>query len=228
MKLAYRIVKILLIALLISTVSCEKKSVKLPVLYEIGIQDTIYDNTQIWMFFTLQNGDTIAELNRNNAIATTNWIFNIDKRLPLHQVIPNLKNLIEKREKPAMHPKDEDDTNYFSYVDSRSNTLSTVQFDVINYITDDELTKTEFENDSLIKHLFINYIKNGITVNDSLIAIGQLNTYLTKQLDSVRLNLHLSFDKYLSYQEYLHMKAILQNVKKDSIRVDKNEYVKLD
>ena len=217
--------KIIILALLIFTINCEKKSVQLPVFNTSGIQDTIYDNSQIWLFFKVQDGDTIAELNRKNTISTTNWIFNIDKRLPLHQVIPHLKKLIEKREKPAMHPKDEDDTNYFSYVDSDSNTLSTVQFDVINYFINKIIDKKEFENDSLTNHLFIDHSKKGLSVNDSVIAINQFDDYLNKQPATIKLKLHLSFDNYLSYHDYLLLKAILQNVKNDSISIDKNEYV---
>jgi len=223
-----KIFKLLIITLLIFVSSCEKKSVQVPVLEVSGIQDTIYDNSQIWLFFKLQDGDTIVELNRNNSISTTNWIFNIDKRLSLHQVIPHLKKLIEKREKPAMHPKDKDDTNYFSYVDSGSNTLSTVQFDVINYITDKMVDKTAFKNDSLTKHLFVNYSKIGISVNDSLLTINQFSDYLNQQIDTINLKLHLSFDKRLNYDDYLHLKAILQNAKSGSISIDENEYVNLD
>jgi len=215
--------KIIILALLVFTFSCEKKSVKLPVLSISGIQDTIYDNSQIWLFFKVQNGDTIVELNRNNSISSTNWIFNIDNRLPLHQVVPYLKKMIEKREKPAMHPKDEDDTNYFSYVDSNSKTLSTVQFDVINYITNKSFDTTTYKNDSITKHLSINYTKSKFSVNDSIIAIDKLNSYINNQ--STVIKLHLNFDKYLSYKDYLYLKAILQNVKSDSISIDENEYV---
>ncbi len=220
-------IKLILFMLLIVVLSCTKKNVKLPVLNVSGIQDTIYDNSQIWMFLKLQDGDTIAELNRKNSISTTNWIYNIDKRLPLHLVVPHLKKLIEKREKPAMHPKDEDDTNYFSYVDSGSNTLSTVQFDVINYITDKIIDRTEFKNDSLTNHLFIDHSKKDISVNDSIIAIDQFDNYLNKQPDTIKLKLHLSFDKHLIYQNYLHLKAILQNTKNSLMSIDENEYVNL-
>ena len=221
-----KILKLLIITFLIIITSCNKKSVKLPVLKISGIQDTIYDNTQVWMFYELENGDTIVELNRNNTISSTNWIFNIDKRLPLHQVIPHLKKLIEKREKPAMHPKDIEDTNFFSYVDSDSNTLSMVQFDVINYITDKTIVKTNLVNDSLTKHIFIDYQKNTLIVNDSMIVINQLENYLNMQPDNIKLNLHLSFDKYLSYHNYLHLKAILQNNENKYIIIDKHEFIK--
>jgi len=220
-----KIIKLLIIALLTVVSSCDKKSVQVPVLNVSGIQDTIYDNTQIWMFLKIQEGDTIVELNRNNSISSTNWIFNIDKELSLYQVVPHLKKLIEKREKPAMHPKDEDDTNYFSYVDSDSKHLSMVQFDVINYITDRTIDKNKLVNDSLNKHLFIKYQKKKLFINDSVVVIDQLNDYLKKLLISNKLKLHLSFDKRLNYNHYLHLKAILQNIENDSIIIDQNEYV---
>ena len=220
-----KIVKLLIIALLIIVSSCEKKSVQVPVLSVSGIQDTIYDNTQIWMFLKIQDGDTIVELNRNNSISSTNWIFNIDKELSLHQVVPHLKKLIEKREKPAMHPKDEDDTNYFSYVDSDSKNLSMVQFDVINYITDKTIDKNKLGNDSLNKQLFIEFQKNKLFINDSVVAIDQLNAHLKKLSVSNKLKLYLSFDKRLNYNDYLHLKAILQSIENDSIIIDQTEYV---
>jgi len=220
-----KIIKLLIIALLTIVSSCDKKSVQVPVLNVSGIQDTIYDNTQIWMFLKVQDGDTIVELNRNNSISSTNWIFNIDKELSLQQVVPHLKKLIEKREKPAMHPKDEDDTNYFSYVDSDSKNLSMVQFDVINYIIDRTLDKNNLVNDSLNKQLFIEHQKNKLFINDSVVAIDQLNDHLKKLSASNKLKLHLSFDKRLSYNDYLHLKAILQNIENDSIIIDQNEYM---
>ncbi len=212
-----------IILLFICFTSCNQKEVKLPLLNVSGIQDTIYDNSQIWIFYKLKNGNAIAELNRKNAISSTNWIYNIDKRLTLHQIIPHFKKMTEKREKPGMHPKDEDDTNYFSYVDSGSNKLSMVQFDVINYITDKVIDKSIFKNDSITKHLAINYTKNKFLVNDSIIAIDELKDYITHQPNALKL--HLSFDKYLNYNDYLYLKAILQNIKNDSISIDMNEYV---
>jgi len=216
--------RIAIVALLfICFTSCNQKEVKLPVLNVSGIQDTIYDNSQIWIFYRQKNGNTIAELNRKNAISSTNWIYNIDRRLTLHQIIPHLVKMIEKREKAGMHPKDEDDTNYFSYVDSNVNKLSMVEFDVINFISDKKFELAKFKKDSLTKHLVINYNKTKLSINDSIIDIKELSDYIINQ--QANLKLHLSFDKYLSYKEYLHLKAILQNVKNDSLQIDMNEYV---
>ena len=49
-----------------------------------------------------------------------------------------------------MHPKDEDDTNYFSYVDSNVNKLSMVELDVINFISDKKFELAKFKKDSSI------------------------------------------------------------------------------
>ncbi|MDY7396678.1 hypothetical protein UMM65_15620 [Aureibaculum sp. 2210JD6-5] len=214
---------IIITALLISTINCTKKTVQIPVLDVTGIQDTIYDNSQIWIFLEVKDGDTIATLNRKNSIATTSWIYNIDKNLPMRLVIPHLQKLIEKREKPTMHPKGEDDLNYFSYVDSGSNLLSMVKFDVIYFEKNKLLNKDKFLNDSLNKHLFLTYKKDKLTVNDSLIPLRKLNNYLNKESSKKKLNVHLNFDTTINYQNYMELKARLQNI--NNIELDTIEYI---
>ncbi|MET2985176.1 hypothetical protein [Aureibaculum conchae] len=211
-----------LILLLVIAIGCTKKTVQIPVLNVAGIQDTIYDNSQIWIFLEVKDSDTLATLNRKNSIATTNWIYNIDKNLPMRLVVPHLQKLIEKREQPTMHPKDEDDFNYFSYVDSKSNLLSMVQFDVI-YFTDKPFTTAQFKNDTLAKHIVIDYKNNRLLINDSLILQNELNNYLDDLPVEKKINLHLNFDKNIKYQNYLELKAQLQNVK--HIALDTTEYV---
>ncbi len=50
------------------------------------------------MFFDLKNEkDTLVEVNKKNSISSTNWVFNIDKRLPLKLVIPEVMKLQEKK-----------------------------------------------------------------------------------------------------------------------------------
>lgn len=207
--------------IIIALIGCTRKTVQIPVLNVSGIQDTIYDNSQIWIFLEVKDNDTIAALNRKNSIASTNWIYNIDKNLPMRMVVPHLKKLIEKREQPAMHPKDEDDYNYFSYVDSKSNLLSMVKFDVIYF--EENIDKNQFINDSLKKHLVIEYKKDKLTVNDSLIPLYALNNYLDKASVTKKINVHLNFDNNLNYNTYLQLKARLQNTK--TIELDTIEYV---
>ena len=75
-------------------------------------------------------------------------------------VIPHLEKLITKREKPALHQKGKDDFNYFSYVDAGSELLSMVEFDVIYFNTDKTFNKDQFLNDTLKKHLILDYMED--------------------------------------------------------------------
>ena len=61
--------------------------------------------------------DTLLEVNKKNEIISTNWIFNIDKRLPLQLVIPEVMKLQEKKRAEVAH-KNEKAENYYSYADS--------------------------------------------------------------------------------------------------------------
>ncbi len=218
-----KLYKILPLLILIAIIGCTKKTVQIPVFNVVGIQDTIYDNSQIWIFLELNDRDTIATLNRRNSISTTSWIFNIDKKLPMHSVIPHLEKLIEKRDKPSLHQKGEDDFNYFSYVDSGSDLLSMVQFDVIYFDNKKTVNKNEFFKDTLKKHLVLDYKQNQLKINDSVIALNNLNTYFDNLSTTKKINVHLNFDTTIKYQNYLELKARLQNVMK--IELDSVESV---
>jgi len=78
--------------------SCSKKNVELPIIGQKGI-DRVYNNTKVWIFFKKQKSDTIAILNKNNIISTTNWIFNIDKRLPLKKIVPLIQQMQKEHAK---------------------------------------------------------------------------------------------------------------------------------
>jgi len=213
----------IILLLLISFTSC-KKDVKLPIIGIRGIQDTIYNNSAIWIFYKATGNDTIAELNRKNKIANTHWIFNVDRRLSLKHIIPHIQKMQERKAAPSPHDNGEITHMYYSYVDTLANKLSMVLFDSIQYNT-----SSEFKSDPLFqnyKHLRIEYNKaNLLTVNDSLIAMNQLNNYIKSNLDSIPLYLYLNLDKNTSYGQYIHLKATLEHVKNDSIVVANEEFV---
>ncbi|MET0946776.1 MAG: hypothetical protein ABWY22_15335, partial [Flavobacterium sp.] len=97
--------------------SCqEKKDVLLPKA-SVSIVKDVQDHSPIYIFFKTEGKDTIAEVNRKNSIISTNWIFNIDKRLPLRLVIPEVMKLQEKKRGDSAH-KNENAQNYYSYADS--------------------------------------------------------------------------------------------------------------
>ena len=219
-----KILRVLIIVLFI-TLSCKQKSVQLPTLDVVGIQDTIYNNSKIWMFYIRDNNDTIAELNKNNSVANTHWIFNIDKRLSLKQVIPFIQELQTKKEKPSMHDNGEITHSYLSYVDTISNKLSLILFDSIIYNTKKRISIDSKSTESRYENLLIDYNKNGLYVNNVFVEKQEINDFIMKQLDTSFLQINLRIDKNLSYQNYIHLKALLQNIKNDSVIISNREYI---
>ena len=72
--------KIVIALLLISLFSCGKKEIQLPQLNETVVAD-VKDHSPIFMFFETNGKDTLIDVNRSNSISSTNWLFNIDKRI---------------------------------------------------------------------------------------------------------------------------------------------------
>lgn len=123
-----RIASLFVVFLLIS---CNDKEEMLLPKADKTIVKEIYDHSPIYLFFRVKGKDTVAELNRKNAIGTSNWIFNIDKRLPLKVVIPHLQFMKEKRKK-GMHTNEKAE-DYFSYADSIGKNLAFLPFTKVEY-----------------------------------------------------------------------------------------------
>ncbi|HLP64929.1 hypothetical protein [Flavobacterium sp.] len=123
-----RIASLLVVFLLIS---CSDKEEMLLPKADVTIVKEVYDHSPIYLFFRVKGKDTVAELNRKNAIGTSNWIFNIDKRLPLKAVIPHLQFMKEKRKK-GMHTNEKAE-DYFSYADSIGKNLAFLPFTKVEY-----------------------------------------------------------------------------------------------
>lgn len=123
-----RIASLLVVFLLIS---CNEKEELLLPKADVTIVKEVYDHSPIYLFFRVKGKDTVAELNRKNAIGTSNWIFNIDKRLPLKAVISQLQFMKEKRKK-GMHTNEKAE-DYFSYADSIGKNLAFLPFTKVKY-----------------------------------------------------------------------------------------------
>ncbi|MBN8641394.1 MAG: hypothetical protein J0L86_06225 [Flavobacteriales bacterium] len=123
-----RIASLLVVFLLIS---CNEKEEMLLPKADVTIVKEVYDHSPIYLFFRVKGKDTVAELNRKNAIGTSNWIFNIDKRLPLKAVISQLQFMKEKRKK-GMHTNEKAE-DYFSYADSIGKNLAFLPFTKVKY-----------------------------------------------------------------------------------------------
>ena len=84
--------------ILFLVISCGKKEDILLPKSNVTIVGNVEDHSPIYIFFRIKEKDTLAEVNKKNEIISTNWIFNIDKRLPLRMVIPEVMNYRTKSE----------------------------------------------------------------------------------------------------------------------------------
>ncbi|UOK41881.1 MULTISPECIES: hypothetical protein [Flavobacterium] len=180
--------------------SCgEKKEILLPK-SDVTVVKEVSDLSKADFFFSVVNKDTLAIVNKNSVITTTNWVFNIDKRLPLKAIIPEIKKLQEKKLKRKSDedlPKD----NFYSYADSVGKNLAFIPF--TNVIYKEEKPKSGiivfFKKD------------NQVLVNDSLVKREELEQYINNtnhSLDDVR----FCFDKNSSFGTYIRDKLFIRTI----------------
>jgi hypothetical protein len=200
-------------------ISCNKKNLKLPLNNIKGIQDTIYNNSKIWIFFKQENQDTIALLNRNNKLVNTHYIYNIDKRLKLKHIIDKLNKIQFKKEQPSMHSNGEYMHSYLSYVDTKTKKLSMVLFDSVKFFPLEEMLDSK-------NQLLINYSNTKLQLNTKNIELDNLQKELYIYKDSSYSVLNLIISNEVTYDNYIKLKANLQQLKIDSIFVNKKEYIK--
>jgi hypothetical protein len=160
----------------------------------------VVDLSPIYIFFRVNGKDTLAEVNRKNSIITTNWILNIDKRLPLRLVIPEVMKLQQKKREEKEH-RNELALNYYSYADSIGKNLAFIPFTEVYY----KLEKPK-------KGLVVFFSKDGIiTVNNELVSKKDLQIIINNSIDASE-EIQYCFDKNSSYGSYIQNKVFVHTV----------------
>lgn len=187
-----------LIALFV-LISCGNKEDILLPKSDTTIVSTIEDHSPIYIFFRTKEKDTLAEVNRKNSIISTNWILNIDKRLPLGIVIPEVMLLQDKKREEKAH-KNEKAENYYSYADSIGKNMAFIPFTKVFY-------KMSKPSGTIV---FFNK-KNEILVNNVLVKQDELEAYVKELVDKSN-PYHLCFDKEMSFDTYINSIIYLHSV----------------
>lgn len=193
--------------------SCEgKKEIQLPKANKTIVSD-IVEHSPIYIFFEVDGKDTIADVNRKNSIVSTNWIFNIDKRLPLRLIVPEIIKLVAKKE-TSMH-KNEAAENYYSYANDAKKVMAFFPFTKVKYVIGKPLTNSlYFGKKDLVKF------------NSEIIEKSKLQDYLNNLLVEKETEISVSFDKNSSFDEYIKNKMILNNLEiKKEISISNTEYI---
>ena len=184
--------------------SCGKKEDVLLPKSNVSIVKDVQDHSPIYIFFKTEGKDTIADLNRKSAIISTNWIFNIDKRLPLKMVIPQVMKMQEKKRADSAH-KNENAENYYSYADSIGKNLAFLPFTKVYY-------KKEIANNR--SQLY--FKKNGMIQYSGRKTYDFPKSNLKPFLDSLVINpkaqITFSYDKNMSYGDYIQSKILVKSI----------------
>ncbi|HSN49089.1 MAG TPA: hypothetical protein VLR29_10025 [Flavobacterium sp.] len=189
---------LILVFLFLSCV--EKEDILLPK-SNVTIVSDVKDHSPIYVFFRTKGKDTLAEVNRKNSIISTNWILNIDKRLPLRLVIPEVMKLQEKKRSDGAH-KNELAENYYSYADSIGKNLAFLPFTIVYYTF----------GEPAAGNMIIRFKKsnNLVLVGDKEIQKKELVNYVYSIDQIVQPKIFIVFDKNMSFDEYIQTKILVR------------------
>ncbi len=187
----------------LTIISCNKRKVKVPVVAMNG-EEEVTNNSALWFFYD-DNGK--LDLNEHNRISSTNWFFNVDKRLALKEVMPEIIRLFIKHHEKSPH-NTKPMKNYFTYVNSLNDHLSFYQFDSIKYVLIPNKKRPSFIKDTLV------------------VEIKNRNFKIQNNTDSLNVVQPIFYGD-MNFQEYLSAKAQLKKrfIKKT---ISKKEYIIID
>jgi hypothetical protein len=212
-------------------VSCGKdKVVQLPEINHSDISE-IQDVSAAYLFYDESNPEGF-ELNRKNLISSTNWLINIDKRLALKQVIPQVKFLQNKKQN-SEH-KRENAKNYFTCNDLSNKTLGFIEF--TNLVYHEESSETymskivEFKNAKNLKPISFNLDGEISIINpnsEPFIIMTNKNELLNdlKKMDTIESTLYFNFNEKLTFQEYITYKSMLLKSDFKHLKISNQEFL---
>ena len=209
-------------------VSCNKEDVQLPKA-DVSVMKELTDHSPIYMFY---KNDSIVDVNKNNSISTTNWVFNIDKRLPLGVIIPEVMELQYKKTNSS-HKK-EGAINVFSYADSIGKNLAFLPFTDVQYKMNKEFSKFFIRKHADAYTSYNNYTINFNNENKSTVdgndverneLINFVNDFVDFTSNGKTTILHLNFDKRLTYGQYIQNKILIWRLNSDKVQISSYEFI---
>ncbi|HHB52525.1 MAG TPA: hypothetical protein ENK75_05725, partial [Saprospiraceae bacterium] len=148
--------------LLVLLSACANKTIQLPQVAVSGISE-IQNHSEIWVFYKFDDDKIKSEINKNNTITSTHWIINIDKRLPMREVIPVLQMVKAKRAKKTIHSV-EGVRDYLSYSDILDKKIALFQIDTIQYMTLDQSDLETMEKEKPCDYI-LKFTEDAIVLN---------------------------------------------------------------
>ncbi len=185
-----KIIVVLVFLFLLS--SCQNKEVLLSQANETVLAD-VKDHLSIYFFFKTEEKDTLIDVNRNNSISSTNWLFNIDKRLPLRKVILEIKKLqINKRAE-----------NYFAYSDTVKKATAFLPFTKVKY---------KLEKPDIGVNYFYLDRNDLVHFKDEVFSKNELQGFINNLFIEHKSEIVFSYDKGMSFGKYIQYKFFVKHL----------------
>jgi len=184
--------------------SCGNKEDILLPKSDVTVVADVQDHSPIYIFFRTKDKDTLAEVNRKNSIISTNWILNIDKRLPLRLVVPQVIKLQQKKREEKAH-KNEKAENYYSYADSIGKNLAFIPFTNVYYKMKKPAAAVIYFNKN-----------NEVLIENAIVKKEKVKEVLIQILSREQANdFSLGFHGNLSFGSYLQNKIFIESLHLD-------------
>lgn len=225
--------KIILITIFLATLmACEtQKSVELPKADHTEIT-TMENYSPVYFFYNTAEKDSL-ELNRKNLISSTNWVFHIDKKFSLKQMIPTLK-MLQQKKIDAVH-KDSFTKNYLTIHNTSIENLGFIDFQDTEYVFDSDFSKFYIDSHpEKFEHFFpisVNFkSKDSITIDGTPTTLKEMNSFIKEFADfsTTQENtalVFLNFESHLSYQDYITFLTHVQTVASKNINISPKQFI---
>lgn len=187
----------LVLGLLVLLTACANKEVLLPEA-DVTVVEKVDNWSPVYLFFAQKGKDTVADLNRKNTITSTNYIFNIDKRLPMRLVIPEV-NLVLKKKEASPH-KSEVAQNYFSYSDTKARRLAFLN-----------VQRIKFTTGTCPKGIVVHVSKAGkVRILEQSVAVEDVPSFLAKLPSDKPFKAQFQFEGDMTYGAYMKFRIAVQ------------------
>lgn len=212
--------------------SCaHEKTVLLPEIVNADITE-LTDVSPVYLFYNEAETDSI-EMNRKNLISTTHWLFNVDKRLTLEQVIPKIIFLQDKKRNAEVH-KNENAKNYYTCNDTSIKNLGFIEFTDVIYKTNFLYPNVALDYDNpREKKMIIDFkssrdIKIVTALRDSIITKSSLKDFekdIAKLPEHVNYEFILNINDQSTFQDYITFKSKLSQINSSKITINEIEFI---
>lgn len=202
--------------LTLALVSCQEQKVFVPQ-SDISLQTEVTNFTPVTFLYQEKDNNPQIEVKDKGIITQTEWIFEVDKRLPLKLVIPEIQRLQDKKIKKA---EGKVLSNYYTYMDTLTKQVAYMPFTQVSY------QDASLQMEQNAEKVDVKVTREGLLfVNEKLLEKQTIAEYLQENFPLNQVTIYLAFDENLTFNKYLQTKLNLAKIKQENVRISTIEVV---